>query len=523
MTYAAPNRFNSRYVQWIASITAISPSALQLFLASLPWPNNWDDFHRGYNGLEAEHPLISYGLLQSQVMLKLAVHDPLLTISNRLDILSPIGSGLLEVILLMLPFILLSRLSHRHADISLASSLLVAPVSLIAIHQKFLPPSAYPLAFTGSFIVATLAAYLTDWRGLANAPTLYRLMLWIGEQLAFFFYACCFLQGFTFWLLTYSYKIREGRSSSLRSAALSGIRFIPLLAVTLLWRTIHPSSEAESLAIGRSPIEFLIASLKWLLNGTTLGSFFNASGLSAKTVALFAADKLPLIASCLFIALLVPAAASLACVDGRVELFAKLKFRERIYVGRRLVLMLGISICIGWTLPVASIRYISEMQGAAPQVYVASRFTGLGVALLFAVLIARLSDDLLGTFRRQPQLPRATKTPVALSLYRSQLWLVPLITWTLTFNQFSLGASTDISHGNLPSLDGFCAGQNIKSETIRAIIPLEVVEGDTGNWLFTLPENGEYTNLDTEGRLAFIADRFSHNLRSHCRKQRQSQ
>jgi hypothetical protein len=512
----AHNSWNSRYVQWIASTAAISPIALQLFWASLPWPNNWDDFHRGYNGIEAGHPLIGYGLLASRYMLKLAVHDPLLTVSNRLDILSPIGSGLLEVILLMLPFLLLSRLRHRHADIALASGLLVAPVSLIAIQQTFLPPSAYPLAFTGSFIVATLAAYLTDWRGLANAPLLYRLMLWIGEQLAFFFYACCFLQGLTFWLLTSWHRFREGSLSSMRSAALSGLRFIPLLAVSLLWRMMYPANKAESIAIGRSPIELLIASLKWLLNGTSLGSFFNASGLAAKSVAHFAADNLPLIAGCLFIALLVPAAASLACVGARAELPASPKVRERIHVGRRLVLLLGISICIGWLLPVASVRYMAEMQDKVSEVYVASRFAGIGVALLFAVLVARLSDNMLGKHRWQLELPQAAKMPLAFSLYRSQLWLVPLITWTLIFNQFSL--STDRYNGNLPSLKGFCAGQKIKSKTIRTIIPLEVLEGDTSIWLFTLSRNGEYAKLNTEGRLAYIADRFSRNLRVHCSK-----
>jgi hypothetical protein len=503
-----------RYTQWMASVVAIFPIALQLFWGSLAWPHNWDDFMRGYNGVAPSHPILGYGLLESRSMMKLAIHDPLLTITNRLDILSPVSSGLLEVILIIIPFLLLSRLSCRNADISLASSLLVAPVSLIAIQHTFLPPSAYPLAFTLAFSLATLASYLNDWRGLAKLPLFYRLVLWSGEQIAFLFYACCFLQGLTFWFLSLVYRFRAGHGRPIRLYLLSLLRFVPFLAISFLWRLTHPVSKVEQIALVRSPAQPFIAILKWLLNGTSLGAFFGASGLGANKVTDLAVGNLPLVLLCLLVALAVPLVASHACSQNKIPFPGSPQLNSRARVGRNLVLILGISISIGWLLPVASSRYMNEMQSWGSQVYVASRYTGLGVALLLAAMSAHFSDKCLVRHGRLLRLSRAQDAPISWVLYRSLLWLVPLIAWTLVFNSFSL--TTHVWNGTLPSLQEICAGHKVNAATIRAVIPLEVLGGDTSVWLFTLPRTGEYSRLNTDDRASFISERFNRNLLRLC-------
>ena len=72
-----------------------------LFIQSMGWQNNFDDFYRGFNGINTDHDVLQYGWFKSQEMLKHLVHDPLLTWSNQLDYRWPFISGIVETILLV--------------------------------------------------------------------------------------------------------------------------------------------------------------------------------------------------------------------------------------------------------------------------------------------------------------------------------------------------------------------------------------------------------------------------------------
>ena len=80
---------------------AFLPIGVMLFIQSMGWPNNFDDFYRGFNGINTDHDVLQYGWLKSQEMLKHLVHDPLLTWSNQLDYRWPFITGIVETILLV--------------------------------------------------------------------------------------------------------------------------------------------------------------------------------------------------------------------------------------------------------------------------------------------------------------------------------------------------------------------------------------------------------------------------------------
>ena len=93
--------FKSGTFKKLLTALAFLPIGVMLFIQSMEWPNNFDDFYRGFNGINTDHDVLQYGWLKSQEMLKHLVHDPLLTWSNQLDYRWPFITGIVETILLV--------------------------------------------------------------------------------------------------------------------------------------------------------------------------------------------------------------------------------------------------------------------------------------------------------------------------------------------------------------------------------------------------------------------------------------
>jgi hypothetical protein len=128
---------------------AYLPISALLLLQSWVWPQNWDDVHRAFNGIDPTHDLFGYGLEQSQSMLKLLIHDPALSLTNKFDYLYPMLSGIFEVALLASFMVICTSLALKANDKILAIILILNFNFLTGIQATtFLPPAAYPIAFS---------------------------------------------------------------------------------------------------------------------------------------------------------------------------------------------------------------------------------------------------------------------------------------------------------------------------------------------------------------------------------------
>lgn len=184
---------------WTATIISLLPAIFFLIIDVNDWPNNWDDFQRLFNGISPEHNIIHYRIVTSNTIMKLAVHDPVLTLSNRLRFQFPLLSIVAEVVLLISPILVFSRLAYLRGEILLCISMSMGFSGLMAIHTIFLPPAAYPLGFSLAFSLALfISIELIRYLLHNDSPFINILiMIMIGiEQMTFIFYATCYLQSF---------------------------------------------------------------------------------------------------------------------------------------------------------------------------------------------------------------------------------------------------------------------------------------------------------------------------------------
>ena len=191
-------------------LVAFLPIGILLFTQSLGWPHNFDDFYRGFNGISPDHDVLGYGWFKSQEMLKHVVHDPLLTWSNQLDYRMPVISGLAETTLLVGLMSIISRKVISNGNRQIAFAMILLFNLFVGVQAyTFLPPAAFPLAFSITFAVTILSSLRLDALGedeqLKHAPhrswlgKVITLVLIALEQMAFLFYASNFVQSIMFW------------------------------------------------------------------------------------------------------------------------------------------------------------------------------------------------------------------------------------------------------------------------------------------------------------------------------------
>ncbi len=192
---------------------AYIPVASLLLVQSWSWPRNWDDLHRGFNGIDPAHNLFAYGLGQSQQMLKLLVHDPALTWSNQLDYRHPLLSGLLEIGLLLAFMAICTAIALYYVGM-LHALILVVSFNVLTGTQAstFLPPAAYPIGFSLFFLVSIIGSLrfdsivnddqqqFTSGHGQIKSK-ITSLIVIFSEQISFLFYSCNYVQSSLFWFL----------------------------------------------------------------------------------------------------------------------------------------------------------------------------------------------------------------------------------------------------------------------------------------------------------------------------------
>lgn len=370
-----------------------------LFIQSLGWPNNFDDFYRGFNGISNEHDVLNYGWIKSQEMLKHIVHDPLLTWSNQFDYRWPIISGLIETILLIGFMSIVTNTALRSGSKHIAFSIILLFNLFVGVQAyTFLPPAAFPLAFTVSFFITTLSN--VKFNGLSKEELetkkststwpekLSTLALVILEQLAFLFYASNFMQSFAFWIISNIQRIYYFRGYGTLKCAVSspslwsGCRLIPFVIINVIWRAYNGANGAETFSSSLNLAGAVNAVAKWNLAGTNLGGY---AGMIPKASAPWSQP--------LWVIFLAAFIGALTFSLGRWVIEKEVSHKNTTVATKVItidLLILGISILIGWTIPALSERYYQELSNATTQTYVASRFAALGLLLAISIPIGAL-------------------------------------------------------------------------------------------------------------------------------------
>ena len=112
----------SENLEKLSIFLSFFPVGIMMFIQSLGWPNNFDDFYRGFNGINPDHNVLSYGWIKSEEMVKHIIHDPLLVWSNQLDYRFLIQSGVIEIMILMY---IMKHLSFKGNQKSIVFSMIV--------------------------------------------------------------------------------------------------------------------------------------------------------------------------------------------------------------------------------------------------------------------------------------------------------------------------------------------------------------------------------------------------------------
>ncbi len=376
---------------WTATIISLLPGIIFLVLDASDWPNNWDDFQRLFNGISTDNKVIAYGIDASNDMMKLAVNYPLLTISNRLRFQFPLLSIFTEVILLISPILVFSRLAYLRGEIWLCIAMSMGFSGLMVVHTVFLPPAAYPLGFSlafcsALFISIELISYLLH----KHSPSIVIIMM-IIEQIAFIFYACCYVQSFFITLIgvsimitLYKHLLTKRKLSILLSVQTIRFSILPLL--TFIWRLDHSAVSMESVSSDLNPKGIIYALIKWSFGGTSISTLWGMGHPRVKLT-----DNIGSSQTLLFLFMTILVFTICLVMWSKVSLHTQ-QFKhiptdiKNIFFNKLnpylATGMIGLSICLAWSLPIASSRYYSEMQQDVPQIYVAMRYASLGLILV---------------------------------------------------------------------------------------------------------------------------------------------
>lgn len=475
---------------------AYLPISALLLLQSWVWPQNWDDVHRAFNGIDPTHDLFGYGLEQSQSMLKLLIHDPALSLTNKFDYLYPMLSGIFEVALLVSFMVICTSLALKANDKILAIILVLNFNFLTGIQATtFLPPAAYPIAFSLFFLLTVLGNLRFDCGRQGQVENSKSLMgalvsifLIMGEQIAFVFYACNYFQSFLFWLFSLvqllTSSLKRGNACSVGMHFLTGARYLPFAVATIIWRIYHNTGDAESISPDLSFFKLVTGVIRWSLGGTSAG------GIGGMNPPYQTPNNLPaaiLIASLLYGAITLYLARSI--VSKQKTLTSR---NHNIGQTSMTLLKLAISILMGWSLPALSNRYFHELLESQTPTYVASRYAGLGLIILISLFANWLIRDI--HFKR---------TAIAGSAAMLSLMLVTQ----------NIQALTEFDKSSSLSKQDICSG---KAHWKSHFLDEEVFKPgvNTKNWLTSFP--GSALNKSLEEKRKIAINIFTENSISIC-------
>ena len=385
---------------WTATITSLFPAILFLVVNAGDWPNNWDDFQRLFNGISPEHKINSYGIDVSNDMMKLAVHDPVLTLSNRLRFQFPLLSILAEVVLLISPLLVFSRLAYLRGEILLCIAMSMGFSGLMVVHTVYLPPAAYPLGFSLAFCSTLfISIELIRYFLYKDLPLTITITVMVIEQMSFIFYASCYLQSVFITLIGILITMPLSKQLLTKRELLTvgfvhAIRFSIFPLITAIWRLSHDPLPAESLSPELKLIGTVHAMLKWSSGGTLISKFWGMGTPEINLVDNLKSSETLLLLLLISLTFSVCLAmwSKLSLNTHRLNYTStdiKNIFFEKLnpYLATGLI---GLSICLAWSLPIVSSRYYSEMQQVNSQIYAAMRYSSLGLILVIMSTISYL-------------------------------------------------------------------------------------------------------------------------------------
>ena len=507
---------------WTATIASLFPAILFLVVDAGDWPNNWDDFQRLFNGISPEHKVISYGINVSNDMMKLAVHDPVLTLSNRLRFQFPRLSILAEVVFLISPLLVFSRLAYLKGEILLCISLSMGFSGLIVMHTVYLPPAAYPLGFSLAFCSALFISIELIHQLLHKNSLSIITVIMIGiEQLLFIFYASCYLQSFFITLIGILSTIPSSKQLLKRKLFtlifVQIIRFLIFPLLIFIWRLSHNTLPAESLSPDLKLKGILYAMLKWSSGGTFISTFWRMGTPSIKlTNNLKSSETLHLF----FLTILIFTICLVMWSKLSLNIYQFNHFSTDIknvffknlnpYLATG---MIGLSICLAWSLPVISSKYYFEMQQELSQVYVGMRYSSFGLILVITSaigylfkLIYKLINNYTKHFGARLNLTVVTKVFVSCFF---PLWL-----YSGLININSLYTEYNYAPQGI-SLENICNRKNFTSTDyifFGKLVPPSVIDSGVDGWLPSL--NLEKNNIDNLEE--FIGKTFIQNALRLC-------
>lgn len=517
------NGFHISTYFWTATIISLLPAILFLVIDASDWPNNWDDFHRLFNGISPDHKVISYGIDQSNGMLKLAVHDPVLTLSNRLRFQFPLLSILAEVVLLISPILVFSRLAYLRGEILLCISMSMGFSGLIVAHTVFLPPAAYPLGFSLAFCSALFIS-IELIRYLLHKDSLFINTIIIGmiviEQMTFIFYASCYLQSFFMTLIgipiamTLSKQLFTKKKFTLVFVQIIRFSIFPLL--TFIWRLSHKTMASESLSPDLRLKGMIYAMLKWSFGGTSISTLWGMGNPRIKLTDNIESAETLLV---LFIILIIftICLAMWSNISLNTDPFNHIPIRNIFFKKLNPYLvtgMIGLSISLAWSLPVVSSRYYSEIQQDISQIYVAMRYSSFGLILVITSGIGYIFKSiykLMGHYTEHfwARLHSTDITKIFVSCF-FPLWL-----YSGLVNINSLYTEHNFAPHGI-SLEIICNRQNFTPTDyifFGNLVPRSVIDQGVDNWLPSL--NTEKNNID-DNLEEFIGKTFIQNSLRLC-------
>ena len=165
----------------------------------------------------------------------------------------------------------------------------------------FLPPAAFPLAFSASFIITVICN--TRFDALSNdelLPKRKRTGSWLGhlsalllialEQLAFLYYASNFVQSILLWTgsniqRSLSMKSHGKNERIVRSQSLwTGLRYIPFIIINTTWRSQYGANGSETFSKSLNIFDAIISGLRWDLGGTNIGGYVEMTHKDSATI-----------------------------------------------------------------------------------------------------------------------------------------------------------------------------------------------------------------------------------------------
>ncbi len=506
---------------------SLLPAIFFLILDSSDWPNNWDDFQRLFNGIAPDHSLIKYGILVWNNMMKLVVHDPALTLTNRLRFQFPWLTLLAEIFLLLLPVLLLSRLAYLKNEIWLCICISMGFSGLIAVHTVFLPPAGYPLAFSLAFCGALLISIdsLNAFLYRYSAPII-SLILSVLEQMAFVFYATCYLQSFFITLAGIVIISKKHQLSLISERVFPFIlgqilRFSVLPVITILWRLSHTVDSAESISSNLTLIGVIRGLIKWPLGGTSISTLL---GMGNPRMELVNNADIPQVRPILYAIILV---FFLSCLIWSRVFYYKNESENQSIITNNIffdsinpylaTFIIGLGICLAWSLPMISSRYYSEIQEYGSEIYVSMRYASIGFILVSMSVLAyffKYLDLLITQSKHSSFIGVFSKSIGKLTL----LCFLPLWLYTGLVNINSIYTKSPFLPQGI-SLRAICSKKDFTDFDYTFwgdLVPDEVIYYGVDGWLPSLKSERKQIDRTDPNLKQFIGKTFIQNAQKLC-------